>query len=282
MNMGATAHWKPSQAGLLVSTTVVLRLSDELLNRRSYKYLLTGRLSQDCLENIFSVLRLRKPVPSAYDIKCALKLICVGQFLYTPTSSSYNVDDSMHLADLLDPALKKQVQDVNQEYDELENLFVCELTTVECDILAYLGGFLLRSVKKSIGNCEDCEGALVSDGNDRHSSLIHLKEYVKSAGNLVYPSQAVMSVLIECEENIKAFTQLDAILTLKAPFASILEFLRKSVTVELGCCDTHKARVEKILLEKYVRTRIRIHLRQRHAQEVNGASSKTCAAANLN
>ncbi|XP_040358556.1 uncharacterized protein LOC120843569 [Ixodes scapularis] len=282
MDMGATAHWKPSQAGLLVSTTVVLRLSDELLNRHNYKYLLTGRLSQDCLENIFSVLRLRKPVPSAYDIKCALKLICVSQFLFTPTSSSYNVDDSMHLADLLDPALKKQVQDVNQESEELENLFVCDLTAVECDILAYLGGFILRFVKKSIGNCEDCEGVLVSDGNDTHSSLIHLKEYVKGAGNLVYPSQAVMSVLIECEENIKAFTQLDAILTLKAPFATILEFLRKSVTLELGCCDIHKACVEKILLEKYVRTRIRIHLRQQYAQEVNGASSKTCAAANLN
>ncbi|KAG0422212.1 hypothetical protein HPB47_001954, partial [Ixodes persulcatus] len=70
----------------------------------------------------------------------------------------------------------------------------------------------------SIGNCEDCEGVLVTNGNDLHSRLIHLKEYVKSAGNLDYPSRAVMSVSIECEENIKTFTELDAILTLKAPF----------------------------------------------------------------
>ncbi|EEC04476.1 hypothetical protein IscW_ISCW001962 [Ixodes scapularis] len=130
--------------------------------------------------------------------------MCVSQFPYTPTSSSYNVDDSVHLADLLDPALKKQVQDVNQESEELKNLFVCELTAVECDMLAYLEGFIFRFVKKSIGNCEDCEGVLVSDGNDPHSSLIPLKEYVKRAENLVYPSQAVMSALIECEENVKA------------------------------------------------------------------------------
>ncbi|KAG0422071.1 hypothetical protein HPB47_002094 [Ixodes persulcatus] len=64
----------------------------------------------------------------------------------------------------------------------------------------------LRFVEKSIGNCEDCEGVLVSNGNDLHSSLIHLKEYVKSAGNLDYPSRAVMSVSIECEENITTFT----------------------------------------------------------------------------
>lgn len=95
--MGKTAHWKPSQAGLLISTTVVLCLSDELLKKRGYRYLLTGRLIQDCLENIFSVVRLRKPIPSAYDVKCALKMICVSRYLHTPTSSNYNEDDSLHL-----------------------------------------------------------------------------------------------------------------------------------------------------------------------------------------
>ncbi|KAG0416205.1 hypothetical protein HPB47_006616 [Ixodes persulcatus] len=151
------------------------------------------------------------------------------------------------------------MQDVNQESEELENLFVCELTAVERDILAYLGGFILRIVKKSIGNCEDCEGVLVSDGNDPHSSLIHLKEYVKSAGNLVSPSQAVMSVLIECEENIKAFTQLDAILTLKAPFATILEFLRKSVTLELGThilMDDERTKIAALLMAYVMRQKV--------------------------
>ncbi|KAG0433034.1 hypothetical protein HPB47_020286 [Ixodes persulcatus] len=228
MSMGATAHWKPSQAGLLVSTTVVLNLSNELLNKHKYKYLLTGRLSQDCLENIFSVLRLKKPVPSAYDVKCALKLICVGQFLHTPTSSSYSVDDSTRLADLLDPSLKKR-EEVDQESEELETLFVYGLTGVECDILAYLGGFLLKFLIKSIGNCKDCKGGLVGDSTNQYSSLIHLKEYVKNAGNLIQPSQTVMSLLIECEENFKAFAQMNEILTLKTPFTSILNALRKSI-----------------------------------------------------
>ncbi|KAH7977863.1 hypothetical protein HPB49_003790 [Dermacentor silvarum] len=169
--MGLTAHWKPSQAGLLVSTTVVLRLSHELLNKLNYKYLLTGRLSQDCLENIFSVLRLRKPVPSAYDVKCALKLICVGQFVNTPTSSSYGVDDSTHLADLLDPSFK-QDQVEGQEPEELENLFVYALTTEECNILAYLGGFLLKSVIGFLGECKDCERALVGGATGQYNALI--------------------------------------------------------------------------------------------------------------
>lgn len=107
MNMGATAHWKPSKPGVLISAIVVLCLSDELLKKQGYKYVLTGRLIQDCLENIFSVLCLRKLVPSVYDVKCALKMICVSQFLHTPATSSYNVDDSEFLADLHDPNLKQ-------------------------------------------------------------------------------------------------------------------------------------------------------------------------------
>lgn len=283
INMGKTTHWKPSQAGLLISTTVVLCLSDELLNKRGYRYLLTGRLIQDCLENIFSVLRLRKPVPSAYDVKCALKLICVSQFLRTPTSSSYNVDDSMHLADLLDPSIEKQVLEEsreNQEAEELENVLLYGLTTVERDILAYVGGFLLKSILKSTDECKDCKAALVGN-DDKYSTLVQLKEYNQGAGKLIQPSRAVMEVLIECEEHFKTFADEDGILALKTPFASILSALRRSVTVQLESCNMHRAQVEKALLERYVRTRLKIHLRQKQAQRVNGQSSKTCAAVNL-
>lgn len=281
MNMGATAHWKPSQAGLLVSTTVVLRLSEELLVRRGYLYLLTARLIQDCLENIFSVVRLKKPVPSAYDVKCALKAICVSQFVHTPKTSSYNIDDSSYLADLLDPSLKKLEEDPIQQAEELENLFVIGLTEAECDIVAYIGGFLLRSILKSIDNCKSCRAALTDSASGKYSSLIQLKEYVKNAGNLIQPSTSVMTVLMDCEENFKTFAEMDEVMKLKKPFSSILSALQKSVKMHLGCCSLHKPAVEKLLLEKYVRTRLKIYLRQQHAHRVNGAASKTCAAANL-
>ncbi|XP_049272062.1 uncharacterized protein LOC125758668 [Rhipicephalus sanguineus] len=267
----------------LVFMIVVLCLSDELLKKRGYRYLLTGRLIQDCLENIFSVVRLRKPIPSAYDLKCALKMICVSQYLHSPTSSSYNEDDSLHLADLLDPSIKAQVAQEsgeNEEAEELENVLLYATTAVERDILAYVGGFLLKSILKFIDECKDCKAALV--GNyDKYSTLVKLKEYAQGAGKLIQPSRAVMEVLTECEEHFKAFADEDGILALKTPFASILSALRRSVTVPLESCEIHRAQVEKSLLGKYVRTRLKIHLRQKQAQRVSGQSSKTCAAVNL-
>ncbi|KAH7957508.1 hypothetical protein HPB52_019595 [Rhipicephalus sanguineus] len=145
--MGTTSHWRPSQAGLLISTSVVLSLYEELLAKHRYRYVLTGRLVQDCIENIFSVLRLRKPVPTAHDVKCALKLISVGQFSHTPKSTGYEVDDSLYLADLLGPTLKDKPTESEDDDEKLEDLLV-DVTDVECDILAYFGGFLDKALLK--------------------------------------------------------------------------------------------------------------------------------------
>ncbi|KAH7937392.1 hypothetical protein HPB49_011516 [Dermacentor silvarum] len=102
-------------------------------------YVLTSRLIQDCLENIFSILRMKKPTPSAYDVKCALKLVCVGQFLHTPKSTSYDIDDSLHLTDLLGTTLQKQLVEFGDDEEHLEVLVIEEVSSTECDTLAYFG-----------------------------------------------------------------------------------------------------------------------------------------------
>ncbi|KAH7949477.1 hypothetical protein HPB49_011156 [Dermacentor silvarum] len=61
MQMGSASRWKPSQAGLMIATTVVLRLQDALLKTDDYKFFLTGRLLQDCLDNLFYVVRQGNP-----------------------------------------------------------------------------------------------------------------------------------------------------------------------------------------------------------------------------
>ncbi|KAH7961908.1 hypothetical protein HPB52_013269 [Rhipicephalus sanguineus] len=227
MKMGPTAHWKPSQAGLLISTSVVLSLAEELLSLRGYKYLLTSRLIQDCLENVFSIVRMKKPVPSAYDVKSSLKLICVGQFLHTPKSSSYDSDDGLHLADLLGASLEKSLEEFINDEEHLENLTLDEVSSVECDILAYVGGFLLKTIIKAIGECPPCTAVLLGDGQC-YNALIELKEYVKGATNLLRPSAAVMELLVHYEEHFKGFVAEDAILDLKAPFRIISRWVLAS------------------------------------------------------
>lgn len=50
-------HWKPGQTGTISSTLAVIDLSDQIF-AHGLDFLLTARLTQDCLENLFSTIRL--------------------------------------------------------------------------------------------------------------------------------------------------------------------------------------------------------------------------------
>lgn len=57
LTTGEKGHYKPVQTGVIISTNSILHLTEYLLNDKAYKFVLTGRFSQDCLENFFSVIR---------------------------------------------------------------------------------------------------------------------------------------------------------------------------------------------------------------------------------
>lgn len=77
-----------------MSTNIVLQLHRFLLKECGYKFVLMGSFVQDCLENLFSVVRMLKPVPSACDLKNAIKILSMSQFLKVQKSTGYDIDDS--------------------------------------------------------------------------------------------------------------------------------------------------------------------------------------------
>lgn len=82
-------------------------IQEELLGA-GYHFLLTSRLTQDCLENLFSVVRLKNPIPSPLELKFALKIISISQFLKPlgATHGSYQDDDRDFADDFLSQPLK--------------------------------------------------------------------------------------------------------------------------------------------------------------------------------
>ena len=55
LDIGDRGHWKPVQTGILMSTSFVINMADDILANQPF--LLTSRLTQDCLENLFSCVR---------------------------------------------------------------------------------------------------------------------------------------------------------------------------------------------------------------------------------
>ena len=79
LTIGDRGQWKPVQTGILISTTSIINMAEDILYDQPF--FLTSRVTQDCLENLFSCVRYRNPDPTAKEFKAALKAISVAQYL---------------------------------------------------------------------------------------------------------------------------------------------------------------------------------------------------------
>lgn len=159
MDVGYKRIWKPSQTGVLISTQSMLDLHSYLLEAKNYSFVLTSRFSQDCLENLFCILRSKQVVPNAVQVKNNLKLICISQYLKNTSSSSYEEDDREFLSGFLDSI---QVQCQDYKYIVLppnisEPQF--NLSSSELNSLYNVCGYILQSITKTSKTCTSCINA---------------------------------------------------------------------------------------------------------------------------
>lgn len=93
--------WKPWQRGILIATTAYLNLTERLLQNPSYTFVLGGRFSTNCVENLFSVVRMKYKVPTVIQWKNCLKSIILTQYARSVASSSYEQEISENFNDSL-------------------------------------------------------------------------------------------------------------------------------------------------------------------------------------
>jgi hypothetical protein len=91
--------WKPWQKGILIATTAFLSISDKLLEDPCYKFVLGGRFSSNCVENLFSVARMKNKTPTVIQWKNFLKAIILSQYARSVPSSSYEQENTDYFCD---------------------------------------------------------------------------------------------------------------------------------------------------------------------------------------
>ena len=74
---------------------------------------MTSHLSQDCLENLFSCIRSKNPVPTPLEFKYHLRLITVAQYLKLSEHGIYEQDEGNMIADFLDTETDASQDDSN-------------------------------------------------------------------------------------------------------------------------------------------------------------------------
>ncbi|CAM4567879.1 unnamed protein product [Leuciscus chuanchicus] len=158
MKIGHKGVWKPVQTGVIMATKSVLGIQEEMLER-GHRFVLTSRFTQDCLENTFSCVRSKNPIPTPVEFHHALRIISVGQFLTTIRSGSYQEDDSSFLADFLDTVKQNVTPSVRVEQLMVENRTAPDLTKTEKCILFHLAGYIVHKLTRFANICGKCKTA---------------------------------------------------------------------------------------------------------------------------
>jgi len=89
--------WKPLNTGIIMTTLSIIGICETLFNN-SFDFIISHRLTQDAVENIFSQIRRKAgATPTAFQCLQALKLISTSQFISDVNRSNYCNENDIYL-----------------------------------------------------------------------------------------------------------------------------------------------------------------------------------------
>ncbi|KAK6186664.1 hypothetical protein SNE40_005950 [Patella caerulea] len=200
--------WKPWQTGVILSTTSVFDLQADYL-QRGHAFLLTGRLTQDCLENLFGCIPYKNPTPDALEFRQALQIVSVAQYMKCPRPESYLEDDRTFLADYMQHDFQEQQEDGEDELD-ISGLLELDLDKEEESSLFLLAEYCLFAVRRhgrvcdnSVSDLEDtCKSKALSSGHIE--ALKRFKEFIPGNPHLTYCSDKAIEIIRTAEAVFRA------------------------------------------------------------------------------
>ena len=95
----------PCIHGLKLSISALLRLLTNLSSHQDFRFLITSRLNQDCLENLFSVIRQAggcRDSPNAEQFGQALRQCAIKSLLLVPKTANCAIDQDVILTSMVD------------------------------------------------------------------------------------------------------------------------------------------------------------------------------------
>lgn len=250
--------FKPVQAGVLVATTAAVEIQEQLLTSHGFRFVLLSRLSQDALENLFSTVRLKNPVPRPLEFKATLRLITLSQFFCPSSRSGYTVDDS---SDLLDFIQYREEDNNSTNIDvDLEPLDLTlsagELNGLERQSLTYLAGYVTRAMRRH-KLCDKCTNFLEESRVTEHDRLLALKSYRQPGepNPLITPSSHVVQLLQHADKVFNSRKEDVLKVSMKTMRDVVLETSRP---LQFPLCHGLPTK----LVDFYLMLKLRIHLRK--------------------
>lgn len=237
----------------------------DLVHNGAFKFLLTGRINQDCLENFFSQVRGKgghRFNPSAVEFAFAYRSLSATMLLCPVPRANCKSDDDQLLVSLStmsgkaqkESRKRKRVENENENEDEnpvkvckviVQNIEDFEVSSTVANVVSYVAGYILKKLQIS-SKCSSCFQSLCTKDYQvvlETDLLCHFKAYKHKAGSaygaLIAPSQSFLNLLerVECifQRNIQQ------LLCKKGILVDLMQLSHKHVPYNfLQLCDIHK------------------------------------------
>jgi hypothetical protein len=282
ISIGDKGVWKPVQTGIILSTTSMIQVQHKLIVDGNFKFVLTSRFSQDCLENFFSCVRRKNAVPTPLEFKNSLRVLTVAQYLKGGSSGSYEQDDGMFIAEFIDVC---QLNSSRSDEENAEIFAACEslinnktdtlLDSVELNSLYYLAGYVAASVKKNETTCDLCMQSLLLSSDkeqvdDVVMQLVHLKEFV--SGCLVSCCQAVFDLIVSCEIVFRQMQNRLMSLACNVKDVVVNEIIPRVDEFKFPECHNIKIK----LINRFVRARLQFFAKQQRKMRAVEVKKRSC------
>ena len=166
----------PCIHGLKLSISAIIHLWTNLNTHHGFKFLMTSRLNQDCLENFFSVIRQAggcRDNPNAEQFGQAFRQCAVKSLLVVPKTANCAADKDILLADIMDLSCKKTEQTPSiptvldmtcdsepqtTTHKQLcivpEDMLQAQSDVADDNIISYISGYLIKKIFEN-HNCSD-------------------------------------------------------------------------------------------------------------------------------
>lgn len=217
LKIGAAGDFKPLQRGIVITTKSIIDLTDYLITQKNFKYVLTSRVTQDCIENLFSQIRQKNVVPNPLQFINDLKFISTAMYMKHLNNSSYENDDQEYFSGFIEYLSgKKQnnkvVHSTNTNTADIDTIPLFKnktqnLTIIELNSLYNIAGYIVRSIMKICKTCNSCIKSVTSNTPLQYSftKFVHFKCFKK--GSLLFVNIATFKVFIMLEKMFRHYSK---------------------------------------------------------------------------
>ena len=187
----------PCIQGWKININALLGLWHYLKSEKNFKFILTNRLNQDCVENLFCIIRGRgghRDNPDSQQLKRAFKFVVADKLYVQNTGSNCFPDGDKILLNVSSIAMAKHVNPSLGNIEspatmDIEMFIQPPLSICEENVAAYLSGYLLRKITV---DCKDCSEQLILPHLSSPCDELSVYEFLRNKtyreeGCLIYP-----------------------------------------------------------------------------------------------